>query len=1150
MTLKRRQQVKDIYESIIIQEAASIDTDEWINKLLEEKTQKDIPEEEKPKSEEEPFESPELPGQLREVEYPKQTSMFPGSEKDLPFVKRYAPSSSLFTECPVCKSKVDPIEKPKGGKNFIYREECPKCKQLYNKIMKLMEEHGLSEAEAINAARTKRYDINILKTILDSGGSSNILETPIQQDLTPSIGKRVEDALRFRLNVQKDAKGNIKTDPQGFPIPAYPPKFMTTHQLAKQLRWHPDHLVSFLEEKGFSPIPIGGIGSADMPSRAPLEKDQTENERRLRALQLLLKRIKNPQVVLKDLQEELQHLNVEYSKLQAPGGPGTPGLNPRHPSATELPPEVREERMNAIKRSIIPIKKKIRDIQEEMRGGVGNKKLENEIEQEIKQLESTIKEENVPGKERFKTSWYNIWNMDAIKDAIKERELEIENIIRPLEKVQYFGRKAKYYEQAVGKFKEQVERLTKEKEQLKDNLEVTERKAFQLLFKYRNADEKSKKTLSTQILKTIGFNAETLEKSYGKDLDRYIRLQQLKSTQIETAERKIVESEERAKDYTDKFVELTGDMGFEWVDEKGNKIRDKETLLAEITKNLDQRTEEIPPKEASVKLAGKQLSLFEEEEELPSGGGTLFFGTDPKKQSEELAPEEPEPEIEEPVEPTPETPDESQWTFGLVSGMYYYRIHGVTPTGEDLKYSGRFQFTPGHKFESANRAVASKLPSLVAKHGIAEKEGAKFKITIKSPKKRSQTFSFHIEEGAPKWHGSRMVKTKLLDKFPDLKKLWSAGMLSIDDIVEFDGKLYDIHDLGKSQESERKVFPRATVIVPPTLEEQIKQIEIDLQDESLAPEDRKRLESELSRLQIRLERRKGPLISTDEEEEEKFTPRKRRELKEITPREPVEFTAKCPYEGCDASIPEDAKSCWKCKSPIGTSETTHKVVSDTMRMEKEVEVTDPVTQEKHKETKVFFVPQYSLITIELDTEGKPRSAKCESVPEIKRPYSGGRRDPTFKKLWTKTEKQLAILLADPKISEKKKEELKTKKDFIYEWFVKKQKEEGKIDENKEPWRTPPAVGAPTKPCKKCPKKVLGPFDEQKLKQVCPEIAKAIKSLSKPVAGVEDYAKMRLVTEKELKRDVDKGTKGIESKPWYLADDKKASRFDKIKALLN
>jgi hypothetical protein len=70
MTSKRFNQVKDIYESIIIQEATSIDPNEWLNRLLEEKT-KGKPSPEGEKTEEKPEEEKEEPKE-EEKEEPEE----------------------------------------------------------------------------------------------------------------------------------------------------------------------------------------------------------------------------------------------------------------------------------------------------------------------------------------------------------------------------------------------------------------------------------------------------------------------------------------------------------------------------------------------------------------------------------------------------------------------------------------------------------------------------------------------------------------------------------------------------------------------------------------------------------------------------------------------------------------------------------------------------------------------------------------------------------------------------------------------------------------------------------------------------------------------------------------------------------------------
>lgn len=790
MTSNRFKQIKDIYESIIIQEAASIDPNEWLNKLLEEKTEEPKKEEE-PKEEEpkeyKPPEPLELPGQLKEVEYPEQVPMFPEGQ-EVPFKKVFTPSFALFSECPTCRTKIDPIELPKGSKRYLYREECPRCRQLYRRINELVEK-GSSPEEAINTISTIRYGKDILKKIWDTQGHTNIIDEPLQKDITPSIYRKVEDALRFRLNVKRDKEGNIVYGPQGFPIPEFPPKYITTYDLAKKLKWNPDYLVEFLESKGFSPIPFGGIKGTDIS-------------------------------------------------------------------------------------------------------------------------------------QKFNTSWYNVWNLDKIKGAIEKRQEEV--------KAMYFGRRSHYFEDLAKKSSSLQEKLKKEKKQLKSSLEPIKRKAFQLLFQYRNADYNEKEALQNRIQRTLGYNAEALENKYGNDLDKYMRLQQVKNEQIEKAKEEEIQAKKSAEDYANRFIEFTSNMGYTWTDNKGNKVLNKDELLAEIEKSVN-----LPKSEASIKYiirkGAEQIPLWEEEKE--------------------------EKEEEKPL-----------------SGIHFFE----TPT------------KPKEELEI----------------GIPEKK----------------------PEALP--------------------------------------------------EEEEKEIPELFYTSP-----------------------------------------SGQPIKTEE------------------------FTEKCPYKGCGANIPKGSVSCWKCKSRIDTKNTRHKVVKNIIPITREIEVIkDPSTGQKTKEIKRFFVPQFSLITIDLDSKGEPVSAMCEEVGSVQKPTTG-KRSPAISETWKEAESLLKELLEDPRIPEDKKGKLKI--DAIYEWLVKNKKEEGEISKKINPWVLDlPAVGASTKPCKRCPDKIFGPFDKEKLNNICPDIAKAIKSLSSPINNVWDYTEVRLITEKEREKHLEK-PHIIESKPWYFADDKTASRFDKI-----
>jgi len=985
MTSKRFNQIKDIYESIIIQEATSFnqgwmenlaeEDDEEMKALLEKKKQleeeltKQDEGEAPPKVREE---VPELPGQFREEWQPEQVPMFPGTGTDLPFKKVYAPSFTLFAECPICKTKINPIKFSKETKEYEYVDVCPKCEQLYNRMLKLVEEKGLSPKEAIAALSTSRYGRDIMKKIWESQGSIDLLKVPIQKDTTPSIKRRVEDALRFRLNVKRDKEGKVVVDPQtGLPTPLYPPQFVTTQQLAKQLRWSEDHLVDFLEEKGFSPIPLGGTGKVEMPGRSPLEQDMTPDERRLRALQLTLKRLKNPQNMIDELQRELQHLQAERVKLETPGGPGTPGLNPKHAPAVMPSDENVKQRIIEIKKRMPLIMGKIKKLQEEMQKGP-NLELQKEIEEEIGQLERVVREEEPEGKKRFKTSWYNVWNLQTIGKAIEDRKKEVRNIIIPVEKAMYLGQQAKAAEKAGPKLQQLQERLAKEKEKLKDNLDSSEKRAFRFIYRLRTTkNPKERKEIEARIQKSFGFDAQTLIETYEYDLDRYLHLQDDKNTQIKNAKEKEAKAKEKAEEYADKFIKFTTKMGFVWQDKDGNPILDEEAMLEKLQKLLAERTETLESEaslKSSIKQAiEKQLPLWEEEEE-----------------------KEPEPVSAPSFGPMPKT---------------------------------------------KGREDKSVLP---------------------------------------------VVKKKV------------------------------------------------------SLEEELEKIELKLENEQLSEGEKE----ELMRRHDLISRKLEPTSPY----KEPITP-----AKEIDFSKFEEGSKICPYKGCGATIPANATTCWKCKSPIAGELVKQKVVDKSFFKAIERKVRDPETGEEEIVEGKVKVPRFMLVTLRLGLDGKPVSAKCQKLQMRK--GSRATKAPTFPDIYDKAKEMVQEKLKEPGISDKEMKHVKDDLPLIYKDLAEQMIEAGEMP--KRPiWIYPkgykPSVGLPTTPCETCPKEVK--ITEENFDDLCDEIRVAVKSLTKPSRRVWDYKDVRLVTDTELEKGVGK-QKGTESKPWYLADDKKVSRFDRIVKLL-
>jgi len=981
--------------------------------------------EEEPKKPAPPKEPLELPEQLKEeVQYPVQPSLFPGEAPTypagIPFKKIYSPSFSMSKQCPICKSKLDPIEQLKG--KITYREECPKCKYIYNRMQKLVQNQNLTPQEAINFVfneKHKRYNPDALKTIWESGGNISILDEPIIRNEKPGISTRVHDFLRFNLNVKKNVDGNIIYNKHGFPIPLQPPKFFTTHELAKKLEWHPDHVVEYLEGYGHSPLPIGGISRGVVPNFPPPERDMTENERILRSKQKLLDKLTYPEKTIDGYKSELASLKKELSQFETPGGPEMEmGLSTKKRSQPIGSPEQRRARALEIKEHAPIIMKQIQEVQQ-----IANRtplEYKQQLEREIKELGATIKQEQKEeiGRERFKTSWYNVWNLDKIKGDLKERLIRIEQVIKPLKKLQYFGSKYLYFDQLADKAakkkiqdswsnegsyligsrvkgsdnyiykarkedgqnidpvleknKEEKDRYwVRENKDMKtakiESLDPYKRKAFkllQVLQQAKNASELAKLERKFKITK------KSLEKHYGKSLDMFLSELAFIEKEAKVAAETEQENLEKAEDYFNRFRDISSLMGLhKWKDpDTGESIKTPE-IMDKIDDILGIHTESIPKR------------------------GSLYFrqAADPKQLS--LWEEEEEKEEEEP------------------------------PRGSSIHFFG-----PGTQHKPVQ---------------IMEKDPIESIAPTKKPSKKEE------------------------------------------DEDEMEVKL-----------------PEHKFIEPTPSEE----------------------------------------------------------------KEPQEFTKTCPYSGCGAKISEDATQCWKCKTPMDTKNTVQKVVKGTIRITQEVERKDPITGEITKEKVTFYPPKFSLITIGLNAEGKPQSVECRELPYSKRP--GSRPVPSHNNIWEEAQKEIKEMLESPDYSDEQKKKIKDRSKYAYELLFKQKQEEGEIHSKTNPWQKQmPAIGVPRitkqqvkrpglsnievtkyKGCDKCPDKMFGPFTKEKLDMMCPEMIKGLKSMTKSVANVWPYKEVRHITEKE--REAGQGPEGkkTESRPYYYADDKTASRFDKILAL--
>lgn len=1087
----------------------------------------------------------DIPGTVKEIKVPKgQIPMFPsGSEAEaLQEVQVIAPQKAIYSICPICKSKNDPVEKTPS--RLTYRVQCEKCPKLYNRIRKLIEDQGLSEEEAINAASTDRYSPNILRQVWENSGLSDISQSSIEKQ-EPNLRTKVENILRYRLNVKRDDSGKITTDYQGFPIPLEKPKYFTTFDLSKKLRWSPDHLVDFLESKGFSPLPIGGMGKSDMPGHQPPEQEQTENENKLRELQVMLRKITKTNEVKNEIKNEIMQTIDKIRKAEAAGD---------------------KEKVSYLESFIKKLRKQLGEL--EGLPSPESNALKDQIENKINELQKVISEEQkqqttVP---RFKTSWLNVWNIEKIQGAIKERVEEIIKVIEPIEKAIYFGRRMRYYEKTQKAAEEAKEQLSLELKQLSANYDAFDRKQFARLIQLREIEDE--KELAKKE-KEFGIQLKILEKSYGKELDRFLKLRENILFRLEKAEERSQKSKEAAEAYADKFVLLTSKFGYKWTDGE-----EKNEVLDNLEKIIESKTSKASLK-AFVKMAieEEQLELWKEDKkkELEPMSGIHFF-----EAGKEVVPEpkviEKEPEEETVPEPkaAPFRRPTNIADFGKGKGSYKYKfdINELSDGKITNKRSvtGKFQFTPGYRYPDIEQALESKIQELAKKHNISDNSYVKITVTSKDT---SRSYSFSTRNGKINWMGTNEVKRHLVKNQPDVAQMLNNGLISLNDLVEINGKLYEKSYLEKGYGEEGKKEKRP--FVPKTQEKHVESIKSRIErkvkkllsNPTYAPiieNLKKQLESKTItedefNEKVLQEDIKAKKTTMEEEKEEFIIPPPT--MSSVKPMEEKEMT-KCPYKGCGASIQKGAPTCWKCKSPIASQKTVLKVVRTNMRLELESEQINPITRTKEMVTKVIYPPRYSLVTIELDSNGEPISAKCEQLGFEKR-EGHTKNVPNYPEVWSEAGDLIKEILNNPKYSEEDKKEVKENKNKFYELLIEEKVRIGEIEPEKakklKPWSsTLPRVTAPLsnekghiKPCKKCPSKVTGPFDAAKLKDTCSEIAMAIKSLTKPMSNVFPYEELRLVTEKEFKQTPQKVT---ETKPWWLADDKKASRMDKIVKLMN
>jgi hypothetical protein len=1153
MVSKRAQRVKELYEEIIISEADSVDPKEWLKKLLpEEKGKEDTsalektllgPEEER--EEEEEIAQRPIPGEVIETEVPEQMPLFPGSEQEfMPFVKKLAPGGIAFVECPVCGARNDPLELLKGekGKSFQTREECANCQKLYIRMNKLTEDEGMTPEEAIaEVARTSRYDKPILTQIWESSGSTDISEEEQQLNPQPSDRDRAKFLLEKVLNIKRRPDGEPLTDAFGNPRPLSKQRYVTLYHLAKKLRWEPDHLLNILEDAG-KKVMVPIAGKTDVPETKPaLERDLTDAERAYRILQVQLSKTKEPL-------------------------------------------------------------------------------LRGEIEAKMTALEKEMESEKAePSKKRFKREWYNIWDMKAIEDVIKNRMEEVETIIMPIEKAIYFGSQARRYAAAAEKAAQEKERLENMKTSLKENLDAFTLKSFQRLYKFRTAKNARERT---RLQIEFGISQEVLERSYGKSLDSYLNMHGRLERRIANQEQREISSTEKSDSFAERFQDYTTEMGYEWFDEvTGEPIINSDEIFNSMMGFIDEKTGEIPQEPTEKKRAEEiqnimktadspeedQLSLWEEEK-IPDT--ETAFGPEPREIPKPEPPETKKPELEpEPEEVDPEETKPKLWQFGNVQGIYNYKISVLSADGQKNpklpRMAGKMKFTPGYKYESLQKALEDKVPGLLKKYNLGSFDNASILITV-SFKPRSQSYLVKIVNGNIKWLGNHGVKKQLLEAYPELKKEWQLGLLKIEDLVELNGTLLEKSVLEKGYvgpTEEKKVMKTKPTIkekhkpkVKSAPKKQVLQEKLQAVEKELAVSPSKELENQKTKLLDELEE-----IGYEEElQETEFKPEESPFYTPIVPGKEEEKLPRksCPYPGCEGYVYEGGDYCPTCNSPIDTETKINKIVLTFIPKNEEIidpntgtPIINPETGEAEKE-RVGSIPQYSLVTIQMKND-EPQWAECSQLtsktkkhvafPNVQRMVDSFIKKLDGSEYAEEQKKMVTTLMENDMTIAKKHDELDNiemqlqgadgaeqerlnkrkgaiidslksyiniKKSKLYENAVNKLSELERLPENAKPWTYELiSVSAPGTSCQKCPDRIQGPFNEDKLKAVkCWAVKKAILSLTKstPQPNVWPYHKFRSVTEKEKERaKKEPARKRIDVSPWWRADDKFASRFEKI-----
>ena len=568
-------------------------------------------------------------------------------------VKKYAPSSPQFVQCPVCQSQFDPIIKQKD--RYLFIEDCPKClktferivenfkdlyrinhkaiekkqitkenlinqainkvdqkskfnKEMIKKIFQLrgglrfpkiyetlkniVEEHNVPIEEVIkNVAKETKYSPELLEQIWKGQGKSILLYSELENRPEAGIKSRVENALKMNLNVQRDDQGDIIYDRQKLPIPLKKDRYFTSEQLAKKLNWTPELLVNELEKAGKDFLPYGGMSREKKPYVEP-EEDLSPKEVELNKLRIGLKSMQalqpeNPELYrlpaqIKNLKQEIFLKKNKLQNLQTE----LPNLLNSKPKKENIA-KVKEEAIQMKKqidglKATIPMKEqKLKEIQKRLSAIQTPKDLEiSKIKEKMDKLTEEIEiEKKLHPKEkqtRSQKSHLNIWDYEMIKDVIEEREKDVEEIIKPAQKIKNLGYRIQKKEKAIDVLKEDMRLANQGFKQRLKHLNPELKEKFLNLKKLLNVQKQvEEKKIPLKKLKDmekkLGQTLYQLQKDVGKQFEKMEEQYNKTKAAVEINKEKVEELQQEKEQMLADFIDATSAMGYKWYDTRGKK---------------------------------------------------------------------------------------------------------------------------------------------------------------------------------------------------------------------------------------------------------------------------------------------------------------------------------------------------------------------------------------------------------------------------------------------------------------------------------------------------------------------------------------------------------------------------------------------------